>query len=294
MKELRLLKCKLAVELLDYLARTNITLDATKVELTLRHSEIDGMESDMIDLLAPFKGLEDLFLLFDSDYADGYYAEMILRHGDTLRRLVYHRRHYCMAEKAPYWEEYCDSSLDDAEGGGFADILRETKLESAGVCGEPLKLQKSFQSIASRVNSLKLLHLRFTGKAERKPKFFKEDEAYGDSPSSEVGRAYFEAQRNGTTPPRRSPGPSEADSESGGNKSKGRTGAKMKKRSWKLSRIGLLVPMDFHVSRLLPLVIFPMGTVSPTLIRSGAGKPAVPGAKRHGARSNGATLRKTS
>ena len=211
MKELRLLKCKLAVELLDYLARTNITLDATKVELTLRHSEIDGMESDMIDLLAPFKGLEDLFLLFDSDYADGYYAEMILRHGDTLRRLVYHRRHYCMAEKAPYWEEYCDSSLDNAEGGGFADILRETKLESAGVCGEPLKLQKSFQSIASRVNSLKLLHLRFTGKAERKPKFFKEDEAYGDSPSSEVGRAYFEAQRNGTTPPRRSPGPSEAE-----------------------------------------------------------------------------------
>jgi len=96
------------------------------------------------------------------------------------------RGHYCMAEKAPYWEEYCDSSLEDTEGGGFAEILRETKLESVGVCGEPSRFQKSFQSVASRVDSLKLLHLRFTGKAKRKPKFFKEDEAYGgDSPSPE-------------------------------------------------------------------------------------------------------------
>lgn len=211
-KELRLLNCKFAVELLDYMARTNDYLDATKVELILRQVEMHGMEFDVIDFLAPFDGLEDLFLMFQSDYADEYYAKMILRHRDTLRRLVYHRRHYCMTEKAPYWEEDCDSSLEDTEGGGFAEIVRETKLERAGVCGEPSKLQKSFQSIASRVDSLKLLHLRFTGKAERKPKFFKESEAYGgNSPSPEFNRAYIEAHRNETTPPRRSPGPTEAE-----------------------------------------------------------------------------------
>lgn len=210
-KELRLLNCKFAVELLDYMALTNEHLDASKAELVLRQGEMHEMEYDMIDFLAPFNGLEDLFLMFQSDYADEYYAKMILRHRDTLRRLVYHRRHYCMAEKAPYWEEYCDSSMEDTEGGGFAEILRETKLESVGVCGEPSKLEKSFQSIASGANSLKLLHLRFTGKAERKPKFFKEGEAYEDPPSPELGQAYFEAQRNGTTPPRRSLSPSEAE-----------------------------------------------------------------------------------
>ncbi len=210
-KELRLLNCKRAVELLDYIARTNDYLYATKAELVLRQAEMVKMEFDFVDFLAPFDGLKDLFLMLQSNYADKYYAEMILHHRDTLRRLVFHRRHYCMAEKAPYWEEYCDSPLEEAQGGGFAEILRETKLESAGVCGEPSKLQKSFQSIASRVDSLKLLHLRFTGKAERKPKFFKEGEAYGDLPSSEFSRACLEAQRNGTTPPPRSPGPSEAE-----------------------------------------------------------------------------------
>lgn len=210
--ELRLLSCKYAAELLEYMARKNDYVYATKAELVLRRAENDEMQHDVVDFLAPFDGLEDLFLMFDSDFADEYYAEMILRHRDTLRRLVFHRRQYCMAEKAPYWEEYCDSSLDETGGGGLAELLCELKLESAGICGEPSKLQKSFQSIASRVDSLRLLHLRFTGKAKRKPKFFKESEAYGgNSPSPEFNRAYFKAQRNGTTPPRRSPGPSEAE-----------------------------------------------------------------------------------
>lgn len=64
--------------------------------------------------------------------------------------------------------------------------------------------------MACTVNSLKLLHLRFTGKVERKPKFFKESEAYSDPLSSEFLQAYGEAQDNGTTPPRRS-GPTEAE-----------------------------------------------------------------------------------
>lgn len=101
------------------MARTNEYLDATKAELTLRRAEMHEMEFDVVDFLAPFDGLEDLFLMLQSDCVDECYAKMILRHRDTLQRLVYHRRHYCMAEKAPYWKEYCDSCLEDTEGGGY-------------------------------------------------------------------------------------------------------------------------------------------------------------------------------
>lgn len=178
--ELQLLKCNFASHLLLYMARTNVALHATQVELALPLAAFVGWEDDVdkVDFLAPFHSLEDLFLMFDTNYANECYVEMILRHQETLRRLVYHKRHYCLDPKAPYWKEYCDSSYYKNEGGLFAEVLRKTKLESAGVCEEPSKLQKSFQSIASGVDSLKLLHLRFTGKAERKPKFFKEFEDY--------------------------------------------------------------------------------------------------------------------
>ena len=212
-KELTLLNCKFALELLDHMVRTNISLHATQVELSLRHPEGIILDPGMVDFLALFDGLEKLFLMLDSDYTDNIYFEMILRHRDTLRRLVYHRRSYCLAEKAPYWEEYCDDSLEkEREGDGFERILCETKLECAGVCDVPSELQESFQNIALGVDSLKLLHLRFTGKAKRKPKFLRETDAYeGDLPSPEFTRAYIEAQRNGTTPPQRSPEPSGAE-----------------------------------------------------------------------------------
>ena len=132
------------------MARTDVYFDATKVELVLRRAEMEEIKFSIVDFLSPFNGLEDLFLMFDSDYAEKYYAEMILHHRDTLRRLVFHRRHYCMAEKAPYWQQYCDSSLEETEGGGLAKVFWETKLESAGVYGEPSELQNSFRSIPSR------------------------------------------------------------------------------------------------------------------------------------------------
>jgi len=207
-KELRLLNCKHAAKLLDYMVRTNISFQATKVELVLGHSEIEGWESDVVHFLAPFENLENLFLMFDADYADSNDAELILRHRDTLRRLVYHRRQFCQDEKAPYSNEYCDSSPEEIESV-FAGILGITKLESAGLCAEPSKLQNSFQSIASTVHSLKLLHLRFTGKAERKPKFFKESENWGDLFFLEGS---VDAIRNGKALPRRSESPSEAHS----------------------------------------------------------------------------------
>lgn len=67
MKQLRLLNCKFAVELLDYMARTDVSLQAISTELVLPRSEVDGMEYDVIDFLAPFNSLEKLFLMFESE-----------------------------------------------------------------------------------------------------------------------------------------------------------------------------------------------------------------------------------
>lgn len=192
--ELRLLNCKFAVELLDYMARTNVSLQATKVELVLSRLEEGDFESEYVDFLAPFDALEDLFLMFESVYADEIYINTILHHRDTLRRLVFHRRHYCLVEEAPYWEEFCDSS-DGSGDGGLAKLLLKSELQSAGICVPPSELQISLQGIASSVDSLKLLHLRFTGKAKRKPKFFDEFGVDDDSPLSE----FSEAQSNETT-----------------------------------------------------------------------------------------------
>lgn len=294
MKELRPLNCKRAVELLDYMAQTSISLQATKAYLILARSERDRIGPKTIDFLAPFDSLEDLFLEFQAQYANWCYVEMVLHHRDTLRRLVYRRRHYCMGEKAPYYEEYCDSSLEKREDGGFADILCETNLESVGVCSEPSQLQESFQSMACTVNSLKLLHLRFTGKAERKPKFFKESEAYGDLPSSESSRAYFEAQQNGTTPLKRSPGPTEAEFRIRWEQIQGENWREDEEKELEGFADWAFGPMDFRVFRFLPLVTFPMAIALPTLKRSGAGAPAVQGAGKHGARSKRATLLRTS
>lgn len=73
-------------------------------------------------------------------------------------------------------------------------------------------LQKTFQHVARQVYSLELLHLRFTGKAERKPRLLKDDANYeADEPSEQRQEAWQTGIENGTTPPRRSPGPTEAE-----------------------------------------------------------------------------------
>ena len=210
-KELHLRNCGRAVELLKHLAGRNNHLHATKAELALPEAEMDLRELHAIDFLAPFTGLEDLFLMFESDFADTIYIDMILRHRGKLRSLVYHKRYLCTDEL--YEEEYRDSSLLDSEGVRFADVLCETEFESVGVCGKPSSAQKSFQSIASKVDSLKLLHLRFTGKAEQKPKFSEEDDFYSaDSPSPDSNPGWLGTQFSGTTRPRCSAYTSESKS----------------------------------------------------------------------------------
>jgi len=208
--ELRILNCKVTMLLLEHMALRNIPLQVIRAELLMSSPGLDGMTDEFIDFLAPFRSLEDLFVLFESFYADQEYVGSIYAHRSTLRRLVYHRRQYCLEEKAPYFEEYCDNSLEEVSG--LEKILQENRLESLGLCAEPLMLQKTFQDIARQVYSLKLLHLRFTGKAERKPRLLKSDADYeGDEPSERWARARETATENGTPPPPRSPGPTEAE-----------------------------------------------------------------------------------
>ena len=94
-------------------------------------------------------------------------------------------------------------------------ILQNFTLESLGICAEPSTLQKNLQSIAYKVYSLKLLQLRFTGKGNRKPRFLKDTEDTedyeADSLPEEWTRSWFTAVQNGTTPPRRSTGPTETE-----------------------------------------------------------------------------------
>ncbi len=71
-KALRLLNCRYSVEMLDYMAQMNMALEATKVELSLPRTQDFGMDPDGVDFLAPFDGLEDLFLMFNADYANSY------------------------------------------------------------------------------------------------------------------------------------------------------------------------------------------------------------------------------
>ena len=173
--ELRLIHCQFTDELLEHMTYSDVRPTATKVELTSRQVDHGQEDFHEIDILAPFNHLEDVFLMIHADWVDDCYLSMILRHQDTVRRLVYHRQHYDSEEESPYSNEYCDSSLDPKSSASFANLIRETRLESFGICAVPSMLQIALRYDASEANSLKLLHLRFTGKAVQKPKFFDPD-----------------------------------------------------------------------------------------------------------------------
>ena len=219
-EELRLIDCRLTVEMLHELALDDITLEAGRVELVIDSPEMDDPHPDPVhDFLAVFWTLEDLFLLFDTEFADWCYVKMILQHRDTLRRLVYHRRQCCLTstrlllgfgeyhdvssltderdfdddelslgdngdtdEQIPSREKDFDE-LSQRENGDtdehipsrekdLVNILQSTQLQSAGFCIRPSEMQKCLEGRASSIDSLKVLHLRFTGKKERRPRFF--------------------------------------------------------------------------------------------------------------------------
>ena len=212
-KELRLRNSRQVEELLHHAARSGKRFDATRVELVLREAESHKMRHDPVDFLAPFNHLEDLFLMLESDWADRCYTASILRHRSSLRTLIYHRRHYCMVENSPYYEEYQDSPLEHTKGGNFVDVLHGTMLKTLGVCDDPSMLRENLQQVAPTMDSLRLLHLRFTGKVERKPKFFNEQDTYEGDPFHEDdwARACVEARQDEFALPRISPPPTELE-----------------------------------------------------------------------------------
>ena len=171
-RQLRLFGCKSTMPLLNHMAQENKLFKATNVELMLDTPDIDDMRGRFTDFLASFANLEDLFLLFEAPFADDYYINSILRHRETLRRLIYHRRRSYLAGNPRITDTFCDCCLDRGDGG-LSRVLRENRLESVGLCAKPSKLRESFQSIASGVYSLRILHLRFTGKTKRRlrPRF---------------------------------------------------------------------------------------------------------------------------
>ena len=177
-KELRLLNCKRAFEFLGYIAQTRNALNVTKLELVINFATKFPWLLQKTNFLGPFEGLKDLFLLFQSCYSDTYHAERILRHRNTLRRLVYHRRHYCETKGKPYTDQFCDQPLGPIKDFWIPQLLLDTKVESLGLCERPPTLKESCQSCSSRALSLRLLHLRFTGRLHYQPAAYDEDEYY--------------------------------------------------------------------------------------------------------------------
>ena len=177
-RALRLLNCKFADVILIVLGLKDIKMQANRVELVIRCRPTAGRI--LSDFLASFDSLKDLFIMFEARSTDRYHGESILRHRNTLRRLVYHRRFYCSDRRSPYHREWRDYSLGEGRktDKSIINIFEGTRLESAGFCDEPSHFRQNLKSIAYRVISLTLLHLRFTGKETRKPKFFHRDKAF--------------------------------------------------------------------------------------------------------------------
>ena len=191
LRNLRLLNCPYATEMLEHVASTGLKLQVSRAELSISLPE---RKSDIIDFLTPFRDLEDLFLMLESDAADEYYIRTITHHLGTLRRFVFHRRHFCLHAESPYYKEYCDVPLGET-ATSLVDVLLSTRLECAGICAEPWRLKQMLHKAAPRMGSLRLLHLRYTGKELRRPKFFDEGWSLDQSrinPRKELDRPEFQ------------------------------------------------------------------------------------------------------
>ena len=175
-EQLRLLKCDYAMDLLNYAARSGITFRATKVELVLHDTVRQQPDHTEGGFLGPFDSLKEVFLMFESGSTDKDIFTMISRHQKSLRRLIYHRRH--MDGLSIYGVNFYDSSLERINGSGLAKLLSNAEISCLGVCDQPSRLRETLRSVAPRLESLRLLHLRFSGHLKRRPKFFKDDKIY--------------------------------------------------------------------------------------------------------------------
>ncbi|KAI9891670.1 MAG: hypothetical protein M1814_002605 [Vezdaea aestivalis] len=141
--KLRLLHCPSLRNLLEFLHRESFKGLATKVELVVQPSFYATLLKNVtLDFLTIFTDLEDLFFTSDFRIIDTTEPDALLRHKQTLKRLVLHRRHVCEDQWPPDYQSYCDSPLeyrsDQCQGTELVETtLRHVKVKCFGICGQP-------------------------------------------------------------------------------------------------------------------------------------------------------------
>ena len=171
-KNLKLLKCSSTSTLLHEFWEDGTCLGAIRVELMLSDFDEDVDIESRLTYLSSFHALEDLFLMFEKEDETEYSLDLLFLQRPTLRRLVLHGRYYGMTPIAPYENEYHDSSFHQTFVEGLDTLLVGAGIECLGVCEMPGCLQRAFKAIAPTTESLKLLHIRFTGLRNSRPIFF--------------------------------------------------------------------------------------------------------------------------
>ena len=166
--KLLLLKCTMLAELMHYIRITGRQICASQVELVLPKPFLNQHTHLYIDFIATFERLEDFFLMYESYFTDKHYVEAIVHHRQSLKRLVYHRRHKAALNKLDY---YCDTATSALSPGAVKSIFRDMTLQCIGICDRPSMLQSTLEETAPSVSNLRLLHLRFSGKFVTLPKF---------------------------------------------------------------------------------------------------------------------------
>ncbi|KAI9891671.1 MAG: hypothetical protein M1814_002606 [Vezdaea aestivalis] len=176
LKEIKSIRGDAVYTLLAYAAQSidKILFDARKVELVVPHLDeteelVVGVEPGLCDILAPFHDLEDLFLMFETPESLEEVALLLYRSSRTLRRLVLHIRSKFIHATPPE-TFYHDNPLSRVEDNDLTSIMGDMKLECLGLCASTALITDSFFGTAPITRSLKLLHLRFTGDRQGKPR----------------------------------------------------------------------------------------------------------------------------
>ena len=94
-----------------------------------------------------------------------------------------------MTPIAPHRDEYHDLSFQHTFEDTLDTLFLNAGIECLGVCEMPYCLQEALEAIAPKINSLKLLHIRLTGKKYSTPLFFDLRNSFVDADDWEQAQA---------------------------------------------------------------------------------------------------------
>ncbi|KAG8534055.1 uncharacterized protein KY384_000898 [Bacidia gigantensis] len=177
-KHLRLINCKRTASLLLQIWKSQFNILASRVELVLtiptRHP------AEIWEFLLVLAEPKDLFILFSCVVPHVDLFQALYRYRFFMHRLTYHKREPRMvAIDTDTIQEWVDARCEDLLYPSLISLLRDAlHLTALGICDKPSSLQSALQGNAKDFTTIKLLHLRFTGKSQPKPKFADEDD-YG-------------------------------------------------------------------------------------------------------------------